>query len=94
MNRGRRLNSAGRPSRWAFAHIVVAVVSVCSGSEDDESDENGAEDESTDIHRPGESSDDNDPDHRNDDDDDDDDKLPLETSGASAEPTDSREASS
>ena len=89
LNRGRHLNSAGRPSRWALAHIVVAVVSVCSGSEDDESDETDAEDETTEIHRPRESTDDNDPDHHNVDDDD-----KLETSGASAEPKDSRKASS
>jgi len=26
LNRGRHLYSAGRPSRWALAHIVVSVI--------------------------------------------------------------------
>ena len=31
MNRGRHLYSAGRPSRWALAHILVVIVmeTVC-----------------------------------------------------------------
>ena len=31
LNRGRHLCSAGRPSRWALAHILVRYVSVTSG---------------------------------------------------------------
>ena len=29
VNRGRQLYSAGRPSRWAFAHILVLCGPVC-----------------------------------------------------------------
>jgi len=32
LNRGRHLCLAGRPSRWALAHILVLYVSACFGA--------------------------------------------------------------